>query len=130
MEFTNTLYRWIQTEEGGHREVLESAIDALLLVMAPATPHFSAEIWEIRNSSHIHEEAWPKADKSKIDSETVTIVVQVNGKLKDRIEAASDLSENEIQELALGSERIKEVLTDQTPKRIIVKPPSLVNIVL
>ena len=99
MEFTNTLYRWIQTEEGAHTEVLKSAVDTLLLVMAPATPHFCAELWEIRKSAHIHEEPWPQADKSKIESETVTVVVQVNGKLKDRIEAASNLSETEMQEL-------------------------------
>ena len=130
MEFTNTLYRWIQAEEGAHTEVLKSAVDTLLLVMAPATPHFCAELWEIRNSAHIHEEPWPQADKSKIESETVTVVVQVNGKLKDRIEAASNLSETEMQELALASIRIKEVLSDQVPKRIIVRPPSLVNIVV
>ena len=130
MEFTNTLYRWIQSEDGGHVEVLKSAVDTLLLVMAPATPHFSAELWEIRNSSHIHKESWPKADKSKIQSDTVTLVVQINGKLKDRIEAASDLTDQEIEELALGSERIKELLNDQEPKRIIVRPPALINIVI
>ncbi|HJM38109.1 MAG TPA: class I tRNA ligase family protein, partial [Acidimicrobiales bacterium] len=130
MEFTNTLYRWIQSEDGSHVEVLKSAVDTLLLVMAPATPHFSAELWEIRNSSHIHKESWPKADKSKIQSDTVTLVVQINGKLKDRIEVASDLTDQEIEELALGSERIKELLNDQEPKRIIVRPPALINIVI
>ena len=130
MEFTNTLYRWIQSEDGGHVEVLKSAVDTLLLVMAPATPHFCAELWEIRNSAHIHQEPWPQADKSKIQSDTVTLVVQINGKLKDRIEVASDLSEEEIQDLALASERVKELLNSQKPKRIIVRPPALINIVV
>ena len=130
MEFTNTLYRWIQSEGGPHDEVLKSAIDTLLLVMAPATPHFCAELWEVRNSAHIHQESWPQADKSKIKSETVTLIVQINGKLKDRIEVASDLTEEEIQNLALASERVKELLNEQKPKRIIVRPPSLINIVL
>lgn len=130
MEFTNTLYRWVQTENKAHVEVLGSAIDTLLLVMAPATPHFCAELWEIRNSGHVHLEAWPEADKSKIKSETVTLVVQINGKLKDRIEVASDLTEEEIQNLALTSERIKELLNDQEPKRVIVRPPALINIVV
>ncbi|CAI8301468.1 MAG: Leucine--tRNA ligase [Acidimicrobiaceae bacterium] len=129
MEFTNTLYRWIQSEGGPHGEVLKSAIDTLLLVMAPATPHFCAELWEVRNSAHIHQESWPQADKSKIKSETVTLIVQINGKLKDRIEVASDLTEEEIQNLALASERVKELLNEQKPKRIIVRPPSLINIV-
>ena len=130
MEFTNTLYRWIQSEGGPHGEVLKSAIDTLLLVMAPATPHFCAELWEVRNSAHIHQESWPQADKSKIKSETATLIVQINGKLKDRIEVASDLTEEEIQNLALASERVKELLNEQKPKRIIVRPPSLINIVL
>ena len=130
MEFTNTLYRWIQSENGGHVEVLESAVDTVLLVMTPATPHFCAELWEIRNSTHIHQEPWPQADKSKIQSDTVTLVVQVNGKLKDRIEIASDSTEEEIQDLALASERIKELLKNQEPKRIIVRPPALINIVV
>ncbi len=130
MEFTNTLYRWIQSEGGPHGEVLKSAIDTLLLVMAPATPHFCAELWEVRNSTHIHQESWPQADKSKIKSETATLIVQINGKLKDRIEVASDLTEEEIRNLALASERVKELLNEQKPKRIIVRPPSLINIVL
>ena len=130
MEFTNTLYRWIQSEGGPHDEVLKSAIDTLLLVMAPATPHFCAELWEVRNSAHIHQESWPQADKSKIKSETATLIVQINGKLKDRIEVASDLTEEEIRNLALASERVKELLNEQKPKRIIVRPPSLINIVL
>ena len=130
MEFTNTLYRWIQSEGGPHGEVLKSAIDTLLLVMAPATPHFCAELWEVRNSAHIHQESWPQADKSKIKSETATLIVQINGKLKDRIEVASDLTEEEIRNLALASERVKELLNEQKPKRIIVRPPSLINIVL
>ena len=79
---------------------------------------------------HIHQESWPQADKSKIQSDTVTLVVQINGKLKDRIEVASDLSEEEIQDLALASERIKELLNSQKPKRIIVRPPALINIVV
>jgi leucyl-tRNA synthetase len=56
--------------------------------------------------------------------------VQINGKLKDRIEVASDLSEEEIQDLALASERVKELLNSQKPKRIIVRPPALINIVV
>ena len=55
---------------------------------------------------------------------------QINGKLKDRIEVASDLSEEEIQDLALASERVKELLNSQKPKRIIVRPPALINIVV
>ena len=66
MEFTNTLYRWVQTENKAHVEVLGSAIDTLLLVMAPATTHICEAQWEIRTSWHEHLEACPEADKSII----------------------------------------------------------------
>ena len=67
---------------------------------------------------------------SKIESGTVTLVVQINGKLKDRIEVPSNLTDEEIQDLALASERVKELLDEQEPKRVIVRPPALINIVV
>ena len=60
----------------------------------------------------------------------MTLVVQINGKLKDRIEVPSNLTDEEIQDLALASERVKELLDEQEPKRVIVRPPALINIVV
>ena len=84
MEFTNLLYKQGSTD---------FAIDTLLLLMAPAAPHIAAELWALRHDGeHIHELLWPEADPEMAALETVTLVVQVNGKLKDRIEVAAGSS--------------------------------------
>ena len=130
MQFTNTLYRWVQDENGPHAPTLAAAIDALLLVMAPAAPHMCAELWERRRGDHVHAEAWPIADPAKLISETVTLVVQVNGKVRDRIEVAVDMDEAAAETAALASERVQEFLGGRTPERMIVRPPNLVNLVV
>jgi len=130
MQFTNTLYRWVQDEDGPHAPTLAAAIDALLLVMAPAAPHMCAELWERRRGDHVHAEAWPIADPDKLISETVTLVVQVNGKVRDRIEVAVDIDEAAAEAAALASERVQEFLGGRTPERMIVRPPNLVNLVV
>jgi len=130
MQFTNTLYRWIQDEDGPHAPTLAAAIDALLLVMAPAAPHMCAELWERRRGDHVHAEAWPIADPDKLISETVTLVVQVNGKVRDRIEVAVDIDEAAAEAVALASERVLAFLGGRTPERVIVRPPNLVNLVV
>ena len=130
MQFTNTLYRWVQDENGPHAPTLAAAIDALLLVMAPAAPHMCAELWERRRGDHVHAEAWPIADPAKLISETVTLVVQVNGKVRDRIEVAVDIDEAAAEAVALASERVLAFLGGRTPERVIVRPPNLVNLVV
>lgn len=130
MEFTNTLYRWVLSDDGPHSETLDAAIDALLLVMAPAAPHLCAELWERRNGGHVHAEPWPTADPAKLRDDTVTMVVQVNGKVRDRIEVPTDVTEGAAEAMALESERIQEFLAGGTPRKVIVRPPSLVNLVV
>ena len=130
MQFTNILYRWVQEENGPHAPTLAAAIDALLLVMAPAAPHMCAELWERRRGDHVHAEAWPIADPAKLISETVTLVVQVNGKVRDRIAVAVDIDEAAAEAAALASERVQAFLGGRTPERVIVRPPNLVNLVV
>ena len=130
MQFTNILYRWVQEENGPHAPTLDAAIDALLLVMAPAAPHMCAELWERRRGDHVHAEAWPIADPAKLISETVTLVVQVNGKVRDRIAVAVDIDEAAAEAAALASERVQAFLGGRTPERVIVRPPNLVNLVV
>jgi leucyl-tRNA synthetase len=120
MEFTNLLYKQGATDE---------AIDALLLLMAPMAPHVTAELWERRHGTHVHAQAWPVADPDLVKLETVTMVVQVNGKLRDRLEVAPDIDEAEAERLALASDKVQEQLAGASPRKVIAKPPKLVNIV-
>ena len=130
MEFTNTLYRYVQTDERAHADTLAAAIDALLLVMAPAAPHLCAELWEQRNGGHVHVEAWPEADPDKLVDDTVTMVVQVNGKVRDRVDVASDIDEDAAVAAALSCEKVVVALDGAEPRKVIARPPKLVNIVV
>jgi leucyl-tRNA synthetase len=128
MGFVNVLQPYVRG--GGHAEVAAEAIDTLLLLLAPMTPHVTAEAWELRHGDHIHLRPWPLADPALAVVEQVTLVVQVNGKVRDRIEVSPDIGAEEAERLALESPRIVETLDGQAPKRVISRPPKLVNIVV
>ena len=130
MEFTNTLYRWVQSEAGPHRQTLDTAVETLLLVMAPAVPHMCAELWERRRNRHIHTEDWPVADPHRLVAETVTLVVQVNGRVRDRIEVAADADAADVEAAGLGSAKVHAFLRGEMPARVITRPPKLVNFVV
>ena len=128
MEFVNLVQPYARGD--GHVEVVGEAVDTLLLVLAPMTPHVTAEAWERRHGDHIHLQSWPVADPALVAEESVTMVVQVKGKVRDRIEVAPGISAEQAEATALASDAIREALDGATPQRIIVKPPRLVNIVV
>jgi len=130
MEFTNVLYRYVQG--GARRQTLIEAVDVLLLLMAPMAPHATAELWERRrgDGARIHDERWPQADPELVRLDTVTLVVQVNGKVRDRLEVSADIDEAEAERLALASDRVREQLAGAAPRKVVVRPPKLVNIVV
>ena len=122
MEFTNLLYKQGATDE---------AVDTLLLLMAPMTPHLTAELWDRRHpGKDIHAESWPRADPDLAKLQTVTMVVQVNGKVRDRIEVDPGIDEAEAERLALASPKVQAETNGTTPKKVIARPPRLVNVVV
>jgi leucyl-tRNA synthetase len=130
MEFTNTLYRYVQADDGPHADTLAAAVDALLQVMAPAAPHMCAELWEMRRGGHVHVEPWPESDPSKLVDDTVTMVVQVNGKVRDRLEVSSDIDEVGAIAAALACGKVVAALDGREPRKVIARPPKLVNVVV
>ncbi len=130
MEFTNLVYRHVQAGASGAD--VDAAVDTLLLLMAPMTPHITAELWERRrgDGARIHAQAWPQADPALTVVATATMIVQVNGKVRDRIDVTVDLDEAEMQRLALASPRVQAALEGQTPARVVARPPKLVNLVV
>jgi leucyl-tRNA synthetase len=121
MEFTNLLYK-----EGA----TPFAVDTLLLLLAPMAPHASAELWERRHDgAHIHREAWPVADPAMLTVASTTMVVQVNGKVRDRLEVPPTISADDAEALALASPKVQESLAGGVPKKVIARPPKLVNVV-
>jgi leucyl-tRNA synthetase len=131
MEYVNDLYKYVQAEGGPRRETLDEAVDALLLVLAPMAPHISAELWERRHGAgaHVHEQPWPASDPELAQAETVTMIVQVNGKVRDRIDVDASIDEVEMEKVALASTRVQENLAGRTPRNVIIVRPKLVNIV-
>ncbi len=128
MEFTNDLYKYIQ-KATPRAATLSFAIDTLLMVMAPMAPHITAELYERRTGNDVHRQAWPIADPEMLRLESVTMVVQVNGKVRDRIDVAADISDADAEAVAMASDKVQPFLTG-TPKKIIVRAPQLVNIVV
>ncbi len=131
MEYVNDLYKYIQSDDGPRRGTLDEAVDALLLVLAPMAPHISAELWERRHGAgaHLHEEPWPAHDAELAKAETVTMIVQVNGKVRDRIDVDATITEEEMEKAALASARVQEHLGGRAPRNVIIVRPKLVNIV-
>ena len=127
MELTNTVYRHVHAGTDG--TIVSEAIDTLLELLAPFAPHLAAEAYEHRHGIHVHTRPWPEADPSELAVERTTLVVQVNGKLRDRIEVDAGLGEDEVIALALASDKVQQLLGDVAPRRVVARPPSLVNIV-
>jgi len=130
-ELYNSLHRYERVDGGPHAEVFADAADALLLLLAPMTPHVAAEVWERRHpdAQPLHAQSWPTFDPELVTDRSVTMVVQVNGKVRDRIEVDPAITAEKAEELALSSPRVRELLGAASPTRTIVRPPSLVNVV-
>jgi leucyl-tRNA synthetase len=94
-------------------------------------PHISAELWERRHEpgAHVHEQPWPTSDPELAKADTVTMIVQVNGKVRDRLEVDAVITEEEMEKVALASNRVQEYLAGRTPRNVIIVRPKLVNIV-
>ncbi|MDQ1504290.1 MAG: leucyl-tRNA synthetase, partial [Actinomycetota bacterium] len=131
MEYVNDLYKYVQSGAGPRRQTLDEAIDTLLLVLAPMAPHISAELWEGRHEpgAHVHEQPWPRTDPELAKADTVTMIVQVNGKVRDRIDVDAAITEEAMEKIALASTRVQENLAGRTPRNVIIVRPKLVNIV-
>jgi leucyl-tRNA synthetase len=107
------------------------AVDTLLLLLAPIAPHISEELWHQRgHAESVHLQSWPEADPQLARDETVTMVVQVNGKVRDRIDVDPDIDQEAAVALAMSSERVQAFLEGGEAKRVIAKPPNLVNVVV
>ena len=132
MEHANELQRYQREVEGRpHRSTYDAAVDALLLVLAPMAPHMTAEAWERRHGpgARVHAQKWPSYDPALVRAQKVTMVVQVNGKLRDRIEVSPDIDEEQAIAAALASRRVKAELDGAEPARVVARPPRLVNVV-
>jgi leucyl-tRNA synthetase len=117
---------------GAHEEVWNEALDTLLLLLAVMAPHVTAELWEWRHPGQpsVHLQPWPAFDPELVRQDTLTMVVQVNGKVRDRLEVAAGISEADAEALVLASPKVLEALAGRVPVRVVARPPRLVNVVV
>lgn len=133
-ELTNAIYDWQAkksdlTEED--KQVLSFAVVSLIKLMSPVAVHLTEEAWhDLGGEKSIHEEPWCKWDENLAKSSSITLVVQVNGKVKDKIEVDESLDQEEMKQVALNSEKVKALTEGKTIVKTIVVPKKLVNIVV
>jgi leucyl-tRNA synthetase len=115
----------------------DEAVRLALLMLAPAAPHITEELWSRRLATaaepwrSIHREGWPEVDPAAVVEATREVPVQVNGKLRDKITVATSSSDDALQAAALASERVRAILAGREPDRVVVAGGGrLVNIVV
>jgi leucyl-tRNA synthetase len=124
MELVNEIGR--SPDEPGARFAAETAVS----LIQPYAPHIAEELWERLGYSRLWEADWPVADPSLLERETFELVVQVNGKVRDRIEVPADMPEDELVATAKASERVRAHLDGGEIRQAIVVPRKLVNLVV
>jgi leucyl-tRNA synthetase len=132
MELLNAISKWARSDHGADRATFDEAIDVLVMLLAPMAPHVTAEIWEERHPGEksVHQQMWPVADPELVKRARVTMVVQVNGKVRARLEVPPDISMADATTEALEDAAISAALAGATPQRIVSRPPRLVNIIV
>jgi len=129
MEFTNALSKYIQQKDKNISLLKDTVID-FIKIIAPFAPHFAEEQWESLGKSYsIFNEKWPDFEPNALIRDEVEIAIQINGKIKAKINVSTNLKEDQIKELSLSNEHIKSLLEGKDIKKVIVVKGRLVNIV-
>lgn len=108
----------------------DEAVDSLLLLLAPISPHITEELWARRGRPYsIHTQSWPVWNEAVAAEERINVVVQINGKVRDRFEVPAGTGEDELKAIALASDKVRAWLNGKPPRKVIVVRGQLVNIV-
>jgi leucyl-tRNA synthetase len=131
MELMNEMYKAREAGAAGSKEWAE-ALDIYLRMMAPITPHIAEELWteHLGKPYSIHQQPWPRVDETAAREDSIEIPVQVNGKLRDKVVVPADAGEDEIKSAALATAGAQKYMEGKAPKKVIVVPKKLVNIVV
>ncbi|HCH34223.1 TPA: leucine--tRNA ligase [Candidatus Saccharibacteria bacterium] len=127
MEYVNELYK---LKTAGYSPEWHGALETLVVLLQPFAPHMTAELWQqLGHDSELDFESWPLFDEEKIVRDIMTIIVQVNGKVRAKLELAADMSEEHIKAAALADERVSGFVGDKKPTKVIYIPGRLVSVV-
>lgn len=131
MKLTNDLYDLKTKEKFGDRANWKFALKSLVAMVAPFAPHIAEELWhQLGHDTSVHHDSWPQWDDAYLVSDTITIAVQVNGKLRATLDMPADASEDDIKKAALEADNVVKVLDGKEPFKVIYIPKKLVNVVV
>jgi leucyl-tRNA synthetase len=129
MELINELSKFDDDSEQG-RAVVREAIEGIVIMLSPMVPHITQQLWnELGHDETLAEIAWPECDESAMARDEIELVLQVNGKLRSRINVAADADNESIEAQALADDKIQTNIEGMTVRKVIVVPGRLVNIV-
>jgi len=131
----STMMEFLNSWQEEDKLISKKDAESFLKILAPFCPHIAEEIYQkVKNKKSkvksIFEESWPRYDEQLIKKETIEMVIQINGKVRDKIEVSAEISKEEAEKLALNSEKIKKWLNNQKPKLIVFVKGKLINIVI
>ncbi len=132
MEFVSDLYTYMDQvpQQEQNERILTEAVRTLVQCLAPFAPHLGEELWEqIGGTYSVFDSGWPTYDETLASREVITVVFQVNGKLRSSASVQRGLSEEDLKELALRDERVRKFVGDKTIRKVVVVPDKLVNVV-
>ncbi|HZJ56735.1 MAG TPA: leucine--tRNA ligase [Clostridia bacterium] len=133
MELVNAIYDYLEKNKDGNfnKDALTNAITDMIIMLTPFSPHIASELWEfIGKEGSVHDEVWPKWDPKALIKDEIEIVVQINGRLRERLIISADATREKMQETALEQDKIKELIAGKSIVKVIVVPKKLVNIVV
>ena len=130
MEIVNGLYKIKESHGIDTSDEWRFALESLIQILAPFAPHITEELWhEMGHDDTVHVGHWPKWDEKYLKSDTMTIIVQVNGKLRAKLELPSDMDKQGVEAAALADENVQKFTNNKPPKKMVYVPGKLVNIV-
>ncbi len=132
MELLNTVTRFADSKNSDiDRLVIQESLETAILMLAPIVPHFCHALWQyLGHDEAVMDAAWPQVDESALVQDTATIVLQVNGKLRAKIDVSKDIDKEALEKLALENELVTRFTADGTIRKVIVVPGRLVNVVV
>ena len=132
MELVNETYKYKEIDKDKiNTPLLTKSLETILILLSPFAPHMTEELWSLLgNSTSIHVQNWPKYDDKALVKEEVQIVIQVNGKVRDKIEVSKNISKDELESIALNNDRIKSFIDGKSIVKFIYVPGKLVNVVV
>jgi len=130
MELMNAVAKF-DVRNAQDRAVVQEALDAAVLMLAPIVPHICHELWHaLGHDSAVVDKRWPIVDEQALQTDTIQIIVQVNGKLRARVDVPADAGKGDIEQAALANDNVQRFIADQTVRKVIVVPGKLVNVVV